>query len=91
MENFADPCEDVITWLDDMISHNTGFAEGWGLYAENPLLPIDLNLYKDNKMELFGMVKWQVSDISFLSAFGEHLTFEKMSGVLFLVLFCYFL
>eukprot|EP00112_Aurelia_sp_Birch-Aquarium-sp1_P011295 Seg2375.5 transcript_id=Seg2375.5/GoldUCD/mRNA.D3Y31 product="hypothetical protein" protein_id=Seg2375.5/GoldUCD/D3Y31 len=60
LENFADPCEDVITWLDDMVSHNTGFAEGWGLYAENPLLPIDLNLYKDNKMELFGMVKWQL-------------------------------
>lgn len=60
VENFADPCEDIISWLDDMISHNTAFAEGWGLYAENPLLPEDLELYKDNKLEEFGMTKWQV-------------------------------
>lgn len=60
LENFADPCEDDITWLDDMISHNTAFAEGWGLYAENPLLPDDLDFYKDSKLEESGMVKWQV-------------------------------
>ena len=66
LENFADPCDDIITWLDDMISHNTAFAEGWGLYAENPLLPEDLDLYKDNKLEEFGMIKWQVMSLRIL-------------------------
>ncbi len=60
MEIFADPCGDFIEWLDNMISHNTAFAEGWGLYAENPLMSDDLDMYKDSKMEEFGMTKWQV-------------------------------
>ena len=63
LENFVDPCEDDISWLDDMISHNTAFAEGWGLYAENPLLPEDMDFYKDSKLEEYGMVKWQVGKI----------------------------
>eukprot|EP00794_Sanderia_malayensis_P012306 gene12306-13575_t len=60
VENFADTCDDEITWLDDMVSHNTAFAEGWGLYAENPLLSDDLDMYEHDKMGELGMTKWQV-------------------------------
>ena len=36
------------------------FVEGWALYSENPLLSDDVDLYKDNMLQKYGMYKWQV-------------------------------
>jgi len=39
-EHFRDSCGGVIKWLDQE-THYTAFTEGWGLYAENPLIGED--------------------------------------------------
>lgn len=36
------------------------FVEGWALYAENPLMSDDVDLYRDNMLQKYGMFKWQV-------------------------------
>lgn len=37
--------------------------EGWGLYAENPLISDDTDVYDGEPMKKYGMLKWQVSEI----------------------------
>ena len=44
-----------------MNTYYTAFTEGWGLYSENPILSDDTDVYKDNLLQKYGMVKWQVS------------------------------
>ena len=36
--------------------------EGWGLYAENPLISDDTDVYDGEPMKKYGMLKWQVSE-----------------------------
>ena len=59
VEHFADQCGGVPAWLDGL-TYYTAFTEGWGLYSENPLLSDDTDTYKDNILQKYGMVKWQV-------------------------------
>ena len=58
-EHFRDSCGGVIKWLD-LESSYTAFSEGWGLYAENPLISEDTDTYKDEPWQKYGMLKWQV-------------------------------
>ena len=59
IEHFADQCGGVPAWLDTN-TYYTAFTEGWGLYSENPVLSDDTDTYKDNLLQKYGMVKWQV-------------------------------
>jgi len=34
--------------------------EGWGLYAENPLISDDTDVYDGEPMKKYGMLKWQI-------------------------------
>ena len=49
----------VIGWLDSK-TYYTAFLEGWGLYAENPLISDDTDVYDGEPMKKYGMLKWQV-------------------------------
>ena len=60
MEHFRDSCGGVIAWLDSN-TYYTAFTEGWALYAENPLIAQYTDTYKNEPMQKFGMLKWQVS------------------------------
>ena len=60
IEHFADKCGGVPAWLDKN-TYYTAFTEGWGLYSENPILSDDTDTYKDNLLQKYGMLKWQVS------------------------------
>lgn len=62
MEHFRDKCGGVPRWLDQETSY-IAFIEGWALYAENPLLSDDTNLYDDDLLQKYGMVKWQVCTV----------------------------
>ena len=59
VEHFHDGCSDALTWLDKE-TYYTAFTEGWALYGENPLIAVDTDTYKDEPMQRFGMLKWQV-------------------------------
>lgn len=59
IEHFRDSCGGVIGWLDS-VTYYTAFTEGWALYAENPLIAEDTDTYKNEPMQKFGMLKWQV-------------------------------
>ena len=59
-EHFRDSCGGVIKWLDQE-TYYTAFTEGWGLYAENPLIGEDTDVYEDEPLQKYGMLKWQVS------------------------------
>jgi len=37
--------------------------EGWGLYAENPLISDDTDVYDGEPMKKYGMLKWQVGKL----------------------------
>ncbi|KAL9986409.1 hypothetical protein ACROYT_G000554 [Oculina patagonica] len=58
-ELFGDSCGGVISWLNGA-SYYTAFTEGWALYAENPLIAEETDTYKDNPLQLYGMLKWQI-------------------------------
>ena len=60
-EHFRDSCggSNYNRWLDEA-AYYTAFTEGWTLYAENPLIAQDTDTYKDEPMQKFGMLKWQV-------------------------------
>ena len=58
-EHFTDNCGGVIGWLGSITGY-TAFTEGWALYAENPLIARDTDTYKDNLLQKYGMLKWQV-------------------------------
>lgn len=45
-EHFIDRCGGVIKWLDSE-TYYTAFTEGWGLYAENPLIGEDTDTYEN--------------------------------------------
>ena len=40
--------------------HYPYFSEGWALYAENPLLPQGTDIYDENQVQKYGMLKWQI-------------------------------
>ena len=59
VEHFQDSCQDPISWIQT----NTfflEFAEGWALYAENPLIAKYTDTYVDDPLTKYGMLKWQV-------------------------------
>ena len=62
MEHFVDSCGGIIQWLDSN-SWFTAFSEGWGLYAENPLIGRDTDTYEGKPLEKYGMLKWQVGTL----------------------------
>lgn len=59
LEHFLDRCGGAIAWLDGRTSY-TGFKEGWALYAEYPLIGRDTDMYVDEPMQKYGMLKWLV-------------------------------
>ena len=63
LENFVDPCDDAGAWLENIVSLYPAFTEGWALYSENPLLAKDVDIYKDDPLGKYGMLKWQVCAI----------------------------
>ncbi|KAK3733245.1 hypothetical protein QZH41_011089, partial [Actinostola sp. cb2023] len=56
MEHFRDSCGGLLGWLDSITSY-TAFVEGWGLYAENPLIARDTNVYKNKPLDKYGMLR----------------------------------
>lgn len=58
-EHFKDSCGGLIGWLDSK-TYYTAFLEGWGLYAENPLISDDTDVYDGEPMKKYGMLKWQI-------------------------------
>lgn len=59
VEHFRDSCGGVIGWLDRS-TYYTAFTEGWALYAENPLIAKETNVYDNEPFQKYGMLKWQV-------------------------------
>ena len=59
VEHFRDSCGGVISWLDSS-TYYTAFTEGWALYAENPLIAQETNVYDKAPFQKYGMLKWQV-------------------------------
>jgi hypothetical protein len=70
VEHFQDTCGGVIGWLDGWTSY-TAFTEGWGLYAENPLIARDTDTYKKEPFQKYGMLKWQVGYHNTLNGFNN--------------------
>ena len=60
LEHFQDTCGGVIGWLNSIVS-STAFSEGWGLYAENPLISDDTDVYDEEPMKKYGMLQGQAS------------------------------
>lgn len=67
VEHFRDSCGGLISWLDSS-THYTVFSEGWALYAENPLIARETNVYEKDPFQKYGMLKWQVG---FTSSFSK--------------------
>lgn len=40
----------------------TAFVEGWALYAENPLIAYDTDVYEGHPLYKYGMLKSQVKE-----------------------------
>ena len=64
-----DTCGGVIGWLDSK-TYYTAFLEGWALYAENPLISDDTDVYDGEPMKKYGMLKWQVSECVVIDVTG---------------------
>ena len=62
VEHFKDNCGGDIGWLDSVTSY-TAFTEGWGLYAETPLIGEDTDLYEGKPLYKYGMLRSQVKTI----------------------------
>ena len=71
MEYFRDKCGGVETWINKQ-GYYVVLIEGWALYSENPVLSDDVNLYKDNIMQKYGMFKWQVCVMNYYGASPIH-------------------
>ena len=52
----------MVSWLEAK-THYTAFIEGWALYAENPLTSDDTDVYDNEPMQKYGMLKGQVSRV----------------------------
>ena len=63
IEHFQDTCGGEIGWLSGSTAY-TAFAEGWALYAENPLIAHDTDVYEDEPLYKYGMLKSQASNLS---------------------------
>ena len=72
----------MIGWLDS-ISYYTAFTEGWALYAENPLISDDTDVYHEEPMRKYGMLKWQAS-----ITLEQHLRFVAAWQPAWLFAFC---
>lgn len=51
--------KDLFDWLNSN-TYYTAFTEGWALYAENPLLATETDLYDGEPLQEYGMLKWQI-------------------------------
>ncbi|KAL9986429.1 hypothetical protein ACROYT_G000576 [Oculina patagonica] len=59
IKHFRDTCGGPIGWLESK-TYYTAFIEGWALYAENPLISDDTDVYDGEPMKKYGMLKWQI-------------------------------
>lgn len=60
IENFLSTCPaDNISWLD-LETRYSVFSEGWGLYAEYPLVAEFTDAYENKPLSRYGMLKGQV-------------------------------
>ncbi|XP_068734656.1 uncharacterized protein [Montipora capricornis] len=59
VEHFRDSCQDPISWIQRSTFY-LEFAEGWALYAENPLIAMYTDAYRDDPLTKYGMLKWQI-------------------------------
>ena len=62
-EHFLDSCEGPIGWIAASTLY-LAFAEGWALYAENPLIPEYTKIYEVDPISKYGMLKWQVCSVN---------------------------
>jgi len=62
LENFKDECGGVSEWINYVVDYYPSFSEGWGVYAENPILLNDTNVLSgdENDVARYGLLKWQV-------------------------------
>lgn len=61
LENFADKCGGITSWINEVVDYYPSFSEGWGLYAENPILLNDTKVLKESDyLEKYGVLKWQI-------------------------------
>jgi len=61
IENFKGACKGKMDWINNRL-YNMAFFEGWGLYAESPLVAKDTDVYDNQPMQKYGMLKWQVNN-----------------------------
>ena len=60
LENFKSSCaSDNVNWLRDKAAYYS-FVEGWGLYAEYPLIVEYTDAVQDKPLSRYGMLKGQV-------------------------------
>ncbi|KAK3747768.1 hypothetical protein QZH41_008800 [Actinostola sp. cb2023] len=61
VENFMDSCGGNVGWIQTATMDSyTAFVEGWGLYAENPLVSQGTKIYDNEPFYKYGMLKWQI-------------------------------
>lgn len=60
VESFTSPCINSFHSFLREQTHFTGYIEGWGTYAENPLLSDDVKLYEKNQLQKLGMYQGQM-------------------------------
>lgn len=58
VENFLDWCGPLVAPL--LKTRYISFSEGWALYAENPLISRETDVYDDKPFRRYGMLKWQI-------------------------------
>ena len=66
MENFADNCDDIISWISSP-NYLPSFTEGWATYVEYPLMAQETNVYANSQdktvlLQKYGMLKYQVKN-----------------------------
>ena len=71
-ENFESSCprpRDDLRWLDEKTRYSA-FSEGWGLYAEYPLVPEFTDAYENKPLSRYGMLKGQVRRFELVHVFA---------------------
>ena len=62
MENFESSCSpDDIKWLNKLTRYSS-FNEGWGMYAEHPLTSEYTDIYDNDPISRYGMLKGLVRE-----------------------------
>lgn len=58
-EHFQFKCEEIANWVSQ-VNYYGAFSEGWATYVEKHVADKDMELYKDDIMSKYGMLKHQI-------------------------------